>query len=67
MPIGDARGRIISHPKASGFVMSCSETVAIALDHLHGLPVREDGGDLLHSRIHRIPKVLIALRRGEHD
>src|SRR5437867_11303712 len=67
MAIRDAVGWISSHPKASGFVVRCPEAVAIALEHLHGLAVGENGGNSLHGRIHRAPEILIPLRRREHD
>src|SRR5258705_11887129 len=65
--IRNASRRIGSHPERSGFMMRGSQSVAIGLDDLHGLPVGEYCRHFLHRRIHRVPEFLIACGLREQD
>src|SRR5215217_1699349 len=52
-----ASRRIASHPQRPGFVMGSSKPV---VGYLVGRLGAEDGGNLLHGSIHRVPELLVA-------
>ena len=64
---GDAAGGVGMHPERSGFVMRRAEAVAVLLQDLHRLAVREDVRHLHHGRVHDVPKVAVLLRRLHGD
>ena len=69
--VRDALRGICAHPERTGFMMRCAEAVVsgptgcIGLNQLYGLAIGENVHHLNHRSVHRCPKIVVVLRRGQ--
>src|SRR5207244_1726851 len=67
--VGNALRRICAHPKRTGLMMRCAETVvsgaagSVRLNQLYRLAIGENVHHVGHRGVHRGPKIVVSLRR----